>query len=80
MTYTNGIHVAILLVTPTVEDTRLGINYVDQGLLASQRGRMEEIEASMWIEKAWAPKLQQENDGEIMERFAAIQGITKGEL
>ena len=65
---------------PIMEDRRLGISYVDQGLLASPRGRMEKIEASMWIEKAWAPKLQRENNGEIMERFAAIQWITKGEL
>ena len=34
----------------------------------------------MWIEKAWAPKLQQENDGSIIERFTAIQGATTGEL
>ena len=28
-------------VTPIMEDRRLGINYVNQGLLASPRGRME---------------------------------------
>ena len=28
-------------VTPIMEDRRLGINYVDQGLLVSPRGRME---------------------------------------
>ena len=41
---------------------------------------MREIKATMWIEKAWAPKLQQENDGATMERFAGIQGATQGEL
>ena len=34
----------------------------------------------MWIEKEWVPKLQWGNDGAIMERFAAIQAITRGEL
>ena len=59
-------------VTPIMEDIRPGMDYVDQGLLASLQGRMREIKATMWIEKAWAPKLQRENDGAIMERFAAI--------
>ena len=59
-------------VTPIMEDIRPRMDYVDQGLLASLQGRMREIKATMWIEKAWAPKLQRENDGEIMERFAAI--------
>ena len=34
----------------------------------------------MWIEKAWAPKLQREYDRSIMERFVEIQGATVGQL
>ena len=49
-------------------------------MLSSLRGWMREIEASMWIEKAWAPKLQQKNDVSIMERFSAIQGMTTCDL
>ena len=56
------------------------MDYVDQGLFASLRGRIGEIEATMWIEKAWAPKLQQENNRSVMERFTAIHGATTGEL
>ena len=41
---------------------------------------MREIEAAMWIEKVWALKLQWGNDGALMERFTAIQGVTTGEL
>ena len=67
-------------VIPIIEDTRSRMDYVDQGLLASLRGRMGEIEATMWIEKAWAPKLQRENDRSIMERFTAIHGATIGQL
>ena len=61
---------------PIMEDTRPRMDYVDQGLLASQRGRVEEIEATMWIEKAWAPKLQSGNDRSIMKGFTAIKGAT----
>ena len=56
------------------------MDYVDQGLLALLRGRMAEIKANMWIEKAWAPKLHRENDGAIMERFVGIRGATQGEV
>ena len=63
-----------------MEDTRPRMDYVDQGLLASLQGRAREIKATMWIENVWAPKLQQENNGAIMERFSGIQEATPGEL
>ena len=61
-----------------MEDTRPWMDYVDEGLLALLRGSMGEIEANMWIEKAWAPKLQWERDRAIMEGFTAIKGATTG--
>ena len=76
----NNIQLNAGFVTPILEDTSIRMDYVDQGLLASLRGRMEEIKAKMWIEDAWAPKLQQKNGGAIMERFAGVQGATQGEL
>ena len=76
----DNIQLNVGFVTPIMEDTRPGMDDVDQGLLVSLRGRMREIKATMWIEKAWAPKLQRENDGAIMERFAGIRGDAPGEL
>ena len=76
----NNIQLNAGFVTPIMEGTRPIIDCVDQCLLASLRGRTREIKATMWIEKACAPKLQRGNDGEIMERFAAIRGATPGEL
>ena len=76
----DNIQLNVGFVTPIMEDTGPQMDYVDQGLLASLRGRMGEIEATMWIEKAWAPKLQRENDRSIMERFTAIHGATIGQL
>ena len=34
----------------------------------------------LWIEGAWVPELQRENDESIMEKITRLKGITKGEL
>jgi len=44
------------------------------------RKQLNEIKATMWIEDAWQPKLQRIGDESIMERFAQIPTITKGQL
>ena len=67
-------------VTPIMEDTGPRMDYIGQGLLASIRGQMGEIEATVLIEKAWALKLQRENNGAPIERFTATQGVTTWEL
>ena len=76
----NNIQLNAGFVIPIMEDTRPRMDYVDQGLLALLCGRMGEIKATMWIEKAWASKLQQGNDRSIMERFTTIKGATPGQL
>jgi hypothetical protein len=43
--------------------------------------RMEKIgNTQLWIEGAWAPKLQRVNEEPVMERIVKLKGITKGEL
>ena len=37
-------------------------------------------QTKLWIEGAWVPELQQENDKSIMEKIIRLKGITKGEL
>ena len=76
----DNIQLNVGFVIPIMEDTSMRTDYVDQGLLAYLKGRMREINVSMWIEKAWTPNLQRDNDGAIIGRFAAIQWITEGEL
>ena len=45
------------------------------------RERMHKIgQTKLWIEGAWVPELQQENDKSIMEKIIRLKGITKGEL
>ena len=52
----NNIQLEVGFVVLIMEEARSQIDYVDQGLLALLRGRMGEIEATAWIEKAWVPQ------------------------
>ena len=58
----NNIQLNAGFAIPIMEDTQPKIDYVDQVSLASLRGRMGKIEATTWIEEAWALKLQQEKE------------------
>eukprot|EP00986_Skeletonema_menzelii_P020603 scaffold31774_cov400-Skeletonema_menzelii.AAC.1 len=43
--------------------------YLEIGFIKSLRNRLAEIDASIWIEDAWTPKLQREGDRSIMGEF-----------
>ena len=58
----NNIQLKSGFAVPMMEDTQPKMDYVDQVALASLRGQMGEIEATTWIEKAWALKLQREKE------------------
>ena len=61
-------------------DTCRRLDYIDQGLIISLCKRLPDIEANIWIEEAWHPELQQENDAVIVELFADVPGVTPREL
>ncbi len=61
-------------VTPVFQNTITSIGYIDNSFLISIRGRLAEINGSLWIEKAWIC------DTPIMERFIQIPRITMGTL
>ena len=65
------------LVTPIFEETATRLDYLDNGHLVALRNRMSAYDASLWIEEAWAPKLQRVGDRALMEAFGKIVGITK---
>ncbi len=44
------------------------------------RRRLAEMDASIWIQAAWSPKLQRVGGASIMEVFNAIPGITRAKL
>ena len=68
------------LVQPVFASPGVSIAYAEQGLLKAIRERMHEIEATMWIEHAWQPKLQRYGDASMMELFLQIAGITTKQL
>ena len=44
------------------------------------RTRLGEIDSHIWIEEAWHPEIQQENDAAIMELFADPPGTMPQQL
>ena len=68
-------------ISPILESTTLPITYVEgHSFLLSLRQRMAEIDASMWIEDVWTPRLQRVGDCSLMEAFVQIDGITTSTL
>ena len=57
-----------------MENTAQRLDYMDQGWLVSMRKMFGEIDIMIWIEDAWQPELQRENDAAIMELFADLPG------
>ncbi len=68
------------LISPLLEYPSPPVDYVELGLLQSIRGRLREMGASLWIEKAWTPALQRIGDESLMARFSLIPGITTAHL
>lgn len=66
--------------SPILEDVSQPINYLGNSYFLSLRKRLAEIQASLWIEEVWRPKLQREGDHFLMDYFTRIPGITTTDL
>ncbi|KAL7504284.1 hypothetical protein ACHAXN_004116, partial [Cyclotella atomus] len=58
--------------TPLFESKSTDLDYVEQGWLISLRNRCLIMNATLWIEDAWVPRLQRENDVSLMEQFLRV--------
>lgn len=67
-------------VTPVMENRERRMDYIEKGYLSELKRRMGEVGAGIWIEDAWAPCLQRENDVGLMERFLQLPGVRRGQL
>jgi ribonuclease HI len=76
----NNIQLVSGLTTPIFDQSEVHLTYMDKGWITELHSRMQEIEATMWIEDAWSPKLQRENDTAIMAAFSAVPWATKLQL
>jgi hypothetical protein len=72
LTTLENIQLATGFTSPILEATSLPIDYIDQGWILDLRSRLDEIGASLWVEDAWQPPLQRENDVSLMEKFLQV--------
>jgi hypothetical protein len=63
-----------------MEDVSMSLPYLEHGWFSHIRGRLLTLDGAIWIENAWVPSIQRENDTSIMEKFAALPGIKKNDL
>ena len=67
-------------ISPILEHTTENIVYLSQSYIINVRQRLAEMDATLWIEKKWAPALQRVGDRSLMECFVRIPGITRASL
>ncbi|KAL7505232.1 hypothetical protein ACHAXN_004474 [Cyclotella atomus] len=75
----NGDHLQLEsgFVTPLFESKCTDLVYVEQGWLISLRNRCHAMDATLWIEDAWSPNLQRENDVSLMEQFLRVYSTSR---
>ncbi len=68
------------LTTPLLESTEHNISYLSPSYIIDLRERLYMMGATLWIEKAWTPALQQVGDRALMDAFTSIPGISRATL
>ena len=68
----DNIQLASGFVQPVLEVTKCRLDFIDQSFLLALRERLREIGAGIWLEDAWTPRVQRENDRSIMEVFCEM--------
>lgn len=68
------------LTEPIMEYPTPTIGYLEKSIIIDLRSRLEEMGASLWVEKAWTPALQRLGDMSIMERFLGLPGVSRSQL
>ena len=65
---------------PLLEHTYPSVEYLDASYIIDLRQRLRKIQASLWIEQSWVPKLQRVGDEALMDRFTAVAKVTRAQL
>jgi hypothetical protein len=68
------------LLDPILEFTSIPLHYIEDGFLQSVRQRLQEMDAGLWVEKAWTPSLQRVGDESLMARFITLPRVTRSQL
>lgn len=67
-------------VRPILEVTKPRFEFFNNSFILDLRRRLSEINASLWIERAWTPPLQWEGDSSIMGRISSLSWMTLRKL
>lgn len=65
---------------PIFETTAGKIEYLQPSYILALRHRLYEMDAFLWIEKKWTPRLQRRNDTSLMQTFLACPQISRAML
>lgn len=68
------------LTRPLLEFPTPRVSYLDTSLIIDTRRRLEEMDASLWVEDAWIPPIQRVGDTSIMGQFLQIPGVKTSQL
>jgi hypothetical protein len=68
------------LILPVLEFTSPLTDYIEDGFLQSLCHQLHKMQASLWVENAWTPSLQQVGDESLMAWFSTIPGIKLAHL
>ena len=66
--------------SPILESTKDPIVYLMRSYIIDLRQRLAEMDAFLWIEKGWCPKIQRVNDRSIMHVFSKCPQISRAML
>ena len=72
----NALQVASGLGIQVLEVTSTPLKHVGEGWLINLRDMLRDINAGIWVEKAWRPQQQRQHDMAIMDAFASDPDIT----
>ena len=68
------------LVRPLLEQVTPAVEYLDSSFILAVRRRLAEMDACLWVERAWTPSLQRMGDRSLMEGFLAIPRVSRAQL
>ena len=76
----SAIHHVSGLCEPILEEVSTNLSYVGKGWFIHNRQRLHKMNAKMWVEDQWTPKVQRLHDQSLMKAFSVIEGITQGKM
>ena len=65
---------------PVIEDAGKTLLYMADTWKHKVRQRLNKLKPMVWTEEIWHPEKQRQNDKSIMDKIAAIFGVSKNQV